>query len=224
MHKRVETFLDDLIERYGALDACREAIAAAFEMMRACYARQRKLLVCGNGGSAADAEHVVGELMKEFLLKRRMPADEARRLIESVPKVGNDLAAGLQRALPAISLVSQSALLTAFANDVNTDMAFAQQVYGYGKPGDVLLAISTSGNSDNICNAAYVAKAVGVESVALTGGDGGRLRAICDVSICVPQQQTYRIQELHQPVYHALCAMLEEEFFGEHEDGRAPGR
>ncbi len=214
MKEKSVAFLEELLQRYACLEKARDSIIGAFEIISGSYRKGRKLLVCGNGGSAADAEHIVGELMKEFLLKRRIPADEARRLIETIPDVGNDLAAGLQRALPAISLVSETALLTAFANDVNTDMAFAQQVYGYGKAGDVLLAISTSGNSANICNAAHVGKAIGVLSIGLTGKTGGKLKSICDICICVPETETFRVQELHQPVYHTLCAMIEDEFFG----------
>ncbi|MFW5775571.1 MAG: D-sedoheptulose-7-phosphate isomerase, partial [Chitinivibrionales bacterium] len=214
MQSRVEEFLEDLIQRLPQIDACRQSIIDSFDLIVDCYRQNGKLLVCGNGGSAADAEHIVGELMKEFMLKRRIPDEDKKKLMEKIPQSGDYIAAGLQLALPAISLVSQTSLLTAFANDVNTDMAFAQQVYGYGRRGDVLIAISTSGNSDNILNAARVAHAFGIRVIGLTGEAGGLLRPLCDVAICVPEKVTFLVQELHVPVYHTLCAMIEEEFFG----------
>ncbi len=214
MQSHVEQFLDGLIRRLPQIHPCRRSIIDSFTMIVNCYRRNGKLLVCGNGGSAADAEHIVGELMKEFRLKRRIPDEDKQKLMERIPEHGDEIASGLQLALPAISLVSQTSLLTAFANDVNTSMAFAQQVYGYGREGDVLIAISTSGNSDNILNAVRVAHAFGIHVIGLTGETGGLLRPLCDVAICVPEKKTFLVQELHVPVYHTLCAMIEEEFYG----------
>lgn len=166
--------------------------------------------MCGNGGSAADSEHIVGELMKGFNSVRPISNNHRSRLIEACGDEGAFLADHLQRALPTISLVSQSALITAVGNDVAADMIFAQQVYGYGHPGDVLWAMSTSGNSKNVIYAAQVAKAFGLKVIGLTGEDGGRLVRWCDVSICVPRTNTAEIQELCLPVYHTLCHVLED--------------
>ena len=206
--------LDNLLARYPDLQACRQDIQSAFELMEACYASGGQMLVCGNGGSAADAEHVVGELMKGFLLKRHIPTAVRERLVRMYPKEGDMLGDRLQQALPAISLVSQTALATAYANDIAGDMTFAQQVYGYGRKGDVLFALSTSGNSANVVNAAKVARAMGLPVIGMTGVNGGRLEVLVDVLIRVPASEGYRAQEYHLPIYHALCAMLESRFFG----------
>ncbi len=197
--------LNRLTERYPALTPRRGEIEEAYRLLKQAYEGGGKLLVCGNGGSAADAEHIVGELMKGFCLPR--PLGEAE--CESLGK----LAEKLQGALPAIALTGQTALSTAFANDVDPEMVFAQQVYGYGKPGDVLLCISTSGNAQNVLNAARVAGCKGMRVIGLTGKDGGRLKAFCDVCIIAPGASTAEIQEYHLPVYHTLCAMLEAAFF-----------
>lgn len=215
MNERVRVFLDKLLTNYPAMEPLRDDIVAAFGILVKTYEQNGKLLVCGNGGSAADAEHVVSELMKEYLLKRAVPQDDARKIRAAFPEHGDMLCKGLQGALPAISLVSQSSTLTAFANDVNVEMAFAQQVYGYARDGDSLLAISTSGNSPNVCNAARVAKSFGFPVVGLTGANAGTLGELCDVTIKAPAEKTYRIQEFHLPIYHCLCAMTEEFFFGE---------
>ena len=164
------------------------------------------MLTCGNGGSAADAEHIVGELLKKF--KRHRDVDPV--VAERLPA---DLVAKLEGALPAISLVSMSGILTAFANDVSWETAFAQQVLGLGRPGDVLIALSTSGNSANCVNAALVARAKGMKVISLTGRAGSRLSALSDAAVRVPETETYRVQELHLPVYHALCAAVEEALF-----------
>jgi D-sedoheptulose 7-phosphate isomerase len=171
-------------------------------------------LVCGNGGSAADAEHIVGELMKGYLLQRPIPDETRARLVAASPESGAYLAGALQGALPAISLVSQASLLSAIANDTAADMVFAQQVYGYGRAGDVLVGISTSGNARNVVYAMQVARAMGMHTCALTGPGGGALKSVADVCICAPGESTPAIQERHLPIYHVLCAMLEEEFFG----------
>lgn len=171
------------------------------------YTHQKKLLICGNGGSSADSGHIVGELMKGFLRKR--PLSQAQK------EVYGALGEKLQQALPAIDLTAQSALMTAFANDVDPSMIFAQQVYGYGEAGDLLLAFSTSGNSPNIINAVTVASAKGMRTIGFTGDTGGSLKQQCDICICVPAMHTHQIQEYHLPIYHALCAMVEEFFFVE---------
>ncbi len=205
--------LTDLIERYPDLSDCADDITAVYERLRVTFASGGKLLVCGNGGSAADSEHIVGELMKGFRSKRPVSAGMRDRLRANFPDHGGYLADHLQGALPAISLVSHVALTTAFANDVAADLVFAQQVYGYGRAGDALLAISTSGNAPNVLHALRVARVLGLHTLGLTGSSGGAMVALCDVAIRVPHTDTARVQERHLPVYHALCAMLEEAFF-----------
>ena len=197
---------DELYERYPQLSPCAGEIAKAFEILLACYRNGGKVLTCGNGGSAADAEHIVGELLKKFKKHRAISPEVAARLPP-------ELSAKLEGALPAVSLVSMSGILTAFANDVAWETAFAQQAYGLGRPGDVLIALSTSGNSANCVNAALVARARDMKVISLTGAGGGRLGEIADAAIRVPETETYRIQELHLPVYHALCAATEERLF-----------
>ena len=204
-----------LIERYPRLVVCQEDIKRAYEILETAYQKGGKLLVCGNGGSASDAEHIVGELMKEFKLKRKVYGNHAATLKEIDPELGQVLADNLQGALPAISLTGHSSLQTAFMNDVVPELVFAQQVNGYGKEGDVFLGISTSGNSKNVLYAAVNAKAKGLKVIGLTGSKENKLMKYSDVCIRVPETETYKIQELHLPVYHCLCLMLEEKFFGE---------
>ncbi len=206
--------LDQLIINYPQLSVCKDDINKAFKLMLKSYTGGGKLLVCGNGGSASDSEHIVGELMKGFMLKRPISAALRQKIAAAAPADADFICANLQGALPAISLVSQSALISAYSNDVEPAMIFAQQVLGYGVEGDVLMGLSTSGNSKNVCHAASVAKAMGLSTIALTGQGGGRLREICDVTIAVPSGVTPSVQELHLPVYHTLCMMLEDEFFG----------
>lgn len=207
--------INELITRYPILAPCREDILRAYEVLETCYTQGRKLLVAGNGGSAADSEHIVGELMKEFKLKRRVFADQAESMKRIDPEMGRILAENLQGALPAISLCEHSGLNTAYMNDSGEPaLIFAQQVNGYGRKGDVFLGISTSGNSKNILYAAVAAKAKGLKVIGLTGHKESRLATLADVCIRVPETETYKIQELHLPVYHALCMMLEEHFFG----------
>lgn len=205
--------LDILFARYGALEKCRADIVAASEAICVSYHEGGKLIVCGNGGSAADAEHIVGELMKGFLKKRPLKQEIRDKMTEMFPQDANYLCSNLQGALPAISLVNAVALGTAFANDQAADLVFAQQVLGLGRKGDILLAISTSGNSKNVLYAVKTAKVCGLRTIALTGRSGGKLKALADVTISVPEDETYRVQELHLPVYHALCIATEEEFF-----------
>ena len=197
---------NELYDRYPQLKGCEGEIAKAFDLLLACFRNGGKVLTCGNGGSAADAEHIVGELLKKFRKHRDVDGAIAAKLPP-------ELVAKLEGALPAVSLVSMSGIQTAFANDVAWETAFAQQVCGLGRPGDVLIALSTSGNSANCVNAALVAKAKGMKVVSLTGAGGGGLGALADAAIKVPETETYKIQELHLPVYHALCARLEDVLF-----------
>ena len=194
--------IDHLIKRYPVLVPMEEPLKAAVETIINCYKKGGKLLICGNGGSAADAEHITGELMKGFLLPRRLGENKRQKLMDACPEDAAYLIENLQEALPALSLVNQIALV------------FAQQVFGLGREGDVLLAISTSGNSQNVLYAAQVARAFGISVISLTGMGGGKLRALTDILLAVPDKETYRIQELHLPIYHALCIAAEEEFFG----------
>jgi D-sedoheptulose 7-phosphate isomerase len=182
-------------------------------MLQTCFRQGGKLFVCGNGGSAADSEHIVGELMKGYMQHRRIPVTMRERLLAVCPINGAYLADHLQGALPAISLVSQTAFLSAYANDVSADMAYAQQVYGYGHPGDVLWGISTSGNAKNVIHALQVGHALNLCTLGLTGQDGGAMIEYCDVAIRVPLVPTPDVQERHVAIYHVLCLMLEEEFF-----------
>jgi D-sedoheptulose 7-phosphate isomerase len=202
-----------LIEKYPDLKPCIADIQSAFELLRLTFGGGGKLLICGNGGSAADCEHIVGELMKGYLLPRPVSISVRRRLLQNDPIQGQYLADHLQGALPAISLVSQSGLLSAYANDVASDMGFAQQVYGYGRPGDALLGISTSGKSANVLYALQVSRALGLHTLGLTGENDSAMDGLCEALVRVPWQQTNDIQERHMAVYHALCALLEEAFF-----------
>ena len=208
------THLELLLSRYPALAPCREDIQRAFALLQDAYAGGGKLLACGNGGSASDAAHIVGELMKSFARPRDI-GSARQRLCDALPEADAAyLAAGLEGALPAVSLHGEVALVSAFANDAAPDLIYAQQVLGLGRPGDSLLALSTSGNSKNVVRAVQTAKALGLGTVGLTGRGGGALAKWCDVCVRVPETETYRVQELHLPVYHALCRMLEDHFFG----------
>lgn len=214
MKAAVERHLDTLMERYPALLPMREDIVKTYEVLEECYEHDGKLLIAGNGGSAADSEHIAGELMKRFCVKRPVPQEFAEKLTAVDPVLGAELAKNLERGLMAIPLVAHEALSTAYINDVDGLGVFAQQLYGFGRPGDVFLGISTSGNSRNVMYAAVVARALGMKVLGLTGRKGGKLAAAADVAIRVPEDETYKIQELHLPVYHCLCLMLEERFFG----------
>lgn len=205
--------LEELIGRYPVLESCRESIRQAYQALEECFLAGGKLLVAGNGGSAADSDHIVGELMKGFVKKRPLPDSLVQALKEADPQRGAELSQKLQGALPAIALTNHVALSSAFANDVDGILSYAQQVNGYGNRGDVFLGISTSGNAENVMYAAVTARAKGMKVIGLTGRDGGKLGAFADISIVVPKQETYQIQELHLPVYHALCLMLEERFY-----------
>lgn len=212
MNKQLET----LIKRYPALSVCEEEIEKAYKVLEECFASGHKLLIAGNGGSCADGEHIAGELMKGFKLQRKCTEEFAKKLKSIDAERGAELAEKLQGGLPTIALDNHQALNTAYVNDVENGglLTYAQQVYGYGKAGDVLLGISTSGNSKNVAYAAVVARAKGMKVIGLTGAKGGNLASVADVTIKVPETETYMIQELHLPVYHCLCLMLEERFFG----------
>lgn len=202
----------ELVERYPALSVCVGDIQAAIDSLISCYQQGHKLLLCGNGGSCADCLHIVGELMKGFLKKRPLSDSQKELLLSRQPELAGYLDK-LQNALPAIALCEESALNTAFCNDVDPQLQFAQQVLGYGREGDILLAISTSGNAQNVALAARTAKALGLRVVGLTGAKGGTLSQIADICIRVPETETYRVQELHLPVYHAICAAVEAAFY-----------
>ena len=207
--------INELTARYPGLAGCADEIRMAAELIISVYKNGGCLYTCGNGGSAADSDHIVGEMMKGFLKKRPVDADFREKISEICPEDGNFLADHLQRGLPAISLHSQSALLTAFVNDVEPSMMYAQTLYAMGKPGDCLIAISTSGNSRNVVNAAKIAKAMGIKVISLTGNRPCKLDDLADIAIHADDCETYRIQELHLPVYHWLCARVEDEFFRE---------
>ncbi|MCI8663542.1 MAG: SIS domain-containing protein [Hungatella sp.] len=206
-------YLEELISRYPVLEPIKVSVMEAYEILKECFETGHKLLLAGNGGSAADSEHIVGELMKGFVKRRQVPEDMAGKMERIDEKAGKELALKLQGGLPAIALSGHPALSTAFLNDVEGEMIYAQQVYGYGQEGDVLLGISTSGNAANIHYAAVTAKAKGMKVIGLTGRDGGKMAGYSDAAVIVPEQETFKIQELHLPIYHALCLMLEEHFF-----------
>jgi D-sedoheptulose 7-phosphate isomerase len=206
--------LEELVGRYPQLAPCRQDIQAAYDLLAASWSAGGKLLVCGNGGSAADSDHIVGELMKGFLLRRPLPAAQQEKLRAVDAAVGGELATKLQGALPAINLVTAAALNSAFANDVSPELVYAQAAFGWGRAGDVILGISTSGNARNVRAAMVAAKASGLKLVGMTGRGGGALAALCDVTIRAPETETFKVQELHLPIYHCLCAMAEERFFG----------
>lgn len=209
--------IDILVERYPQLSCIANDLYSCYSIIADCYKKGGKLLIAGNGGSAADAEHIVGELMKGFKLQRKVDEAFASRLCDLNEELGSVLAQNLQGALPAIALDGHPALSTAYMNDCEPLLCFAQQVNGYGKEGDVFLGISTSGNSKNILYAAVTARAKGMKIIGLTGAKNSKLEQMSDVCIKVPETETYMIQELHLPVYHCLCLMLENEFFGLHE-------
>lgn len=225
MQDKAVPYLEELIKRYPVLRETGASLYDAYHIMLASFSAGGTLLVCGNGGSASDAEHIVAELMKSYLIKRRIDDSVAHELKALEDKVTSEQAGtlgfsldalthSLEGALPAISLTSNTALLTAYGNDVDPTFVFAQQVYAYGKPGDVLFVLSTSGNSANVIAASYVALVCGMKVIALTGISGGKLGELVSCTICVPEQETFKVQELHLPIYHALCAALEAQFFG----------
>ena len=205
--------IKDLLNRYPQLSVCIDAIISAEKELIKCFESGGKLLLCGNGGSCSDCEHIAGELMKGFLKMRPLTDEKKTQMKAACPLVEDEMLNQLQRGLPAIPLSSFTALNSAFCNDVNAELVYAQTLMALAKEQDVLFAISTSGNSKNVVNAAKVAKALGIIVISLTGGDGGKIRELSDVCICVPEMETYKIQELHLPIYHYLCAEIEKYFF-----------
>jgi len=204
-----------LFKRFPELNGTQEQILTAYTIIKDAFSDGDKLFVCGNGGSASDAEHIVGELMKGFLLRRELPAKAQQKFIDAFGSEGANIANKLQRGLPAIALTGHPSLSTAFNNDVDPSLTFSQQLYAMGSEGDVLLAISTSGNSDNVVKCIQTAKVMGLKTIILTGKNGGKCAELADCSIIAPSDETYIIQELHLPIYHALCAALEDHFYGE---------
>ena len=213
LRKKLKEHVELLIARYPMLEGCEDSIIRAYFLLEESYSNGNKLLVAGNGGSAADSEHIVGELMKGFKLPRKLDAEISQKLIDESEDLGKTLVENLQGALPAIALDGHPALSTAYMNDCEPLLCFAQQVNGYGVEGDVFLGISTSGNSMNILYAAVTAHAKGMKVIGLTGAKDSKLETLSDVCIKAPQTETYMIQELHLPIYHCLCLMLEDRFF-----------
>lgn len=210
-------YLNLLFSRYPKLELCKTEIEAAFNLLCNTYEKQGKVLTCGNGGSASDAEHIVGELMKSFRLGRDIGGIRGK-LFDYLPESEAEyISENLEGALAAISLQNETAFNTAYANDVSPEMVYAQQVFGLGKKEDSLIAISTSGNSSNVLRAVQMAKTMGLHTIGMTGCSGGSLKKYCDACICVPETETYMVQELHLPVYHTICLMLEQHFFGKNE-------
>lgn len=205
--------LNDLLKRYPCLSEIEDDIAKASAAIINCYEKGGKLLLCGNGGSCADCEHIVGELMKGFLKKRPVSDKKRTEMKANCPCLEDDIVTKLQCGLPAVSLTSMTALNTAFCNDVDPELIYAQPLMALGNKNDILIAISTSGNSKNVYAAVKVAKALGLEVIGLTGASGGKLKELADICICVPETETFKIQELHLPVYHYLCAETEAHFF-----------
>mgnify|MGYP002626392504 CR=1 FL=1 len=211
-----KTKIDELIARYPTLECCRQSIEDALEMMIGSIGSGGKIMTCGNGGSASDAQHIVGELMKGFILPRSIEQFNKKfsaRIDREAPAHAEYLKKNLQSAIPAISLVGETALMTAYSNDKAADLIFAQQVLGLGRSGDVLLAISTSGNSANVIYAIETARALDIKTIGLTGRTGGKMASMVDVLIAAPANGAYKVQEYHLPIYHALCLALEAEFF-----------
>ncbi len=213
MTTKEQYYIDELVNRYPKLESIKDEIARAYELIRDTYENGGKLLVAGNGGSASDSEHIVGELMKRFDMPRPVSAKFREKLIQIGADRGMELADKLEGSLPAIALTTHEALTTAYSNDVDGKLAVAQQLSGYGSSGDAFIGISTSGNSENILNAVVTAKALGLKTIGLTGKNGGTLADMADLSVIVPEQETYRIQELHLPIYHCWCRMLEAHFW-----------
>ena len=214
LEPRLKKHIDLLISRYPVLGAIRDDIINAYLVMEECYERDGKLMIAGNGGSAADSEHIAGELMKRFKTPRPVTPEFAEKLKAIDPVRGESLAENLERGLMAIPLVAHEALTTAYINDVDGLGVFAQQLFGFGRRGDVFLGISTSGNSKNVLSATVVARALDIKVIGLTGAKGGELATVADVCVKVPSTETYMIQELHLPIYHCWCLMLEDKFFG----------
>lgn len=215
MKEYTKSLMESFFLKFSDLLYLKDAMEDAIDLMVSKIRSGGKVLICGNGGSASDSEHIAGELLKEFYIKRPLNQDFAEKLIKAYGDEGRVLAGNLQGAIPAISLVSQTGFLSAFGNDAKPELSYAQEVFAYGNPGDMLIAISTSGNAENVCYAAMMAKALDVFVLSLTGKNGGKLRKYSDVILNVPETETYLIQELHLPLYHLLCRGIEYEIFGE---------
>ena len=205
--------ITELISRYPCLETCKDDIVSATEAIIDCYKKGGKVLLCGNGGSCADCDHIVGELMKGFLKLRPLTEEKKAQMKANCPLVDDDILNKLQDALPAVSLPSITALNSAFCNDVDPELIYAQPLMSLARENDILIGISTSGNSKNVFGAVKVAKALGIKGIGLTGKTGGKLKEYADIAVCVPETETFKIQELHLPVYHYICAATEEYFF-----------
>ncbi|MCR5323425.1 MAG: SIS domain-containing protein [Lachnospiraceae bacterium] len=215
LEPRLMKHVDFLLSRYPALEVVKDDLINAYLVMEECYLHDGKMLIAGNGGSAADSEHIAGELMKRFKTPRPVSAEFAEKLKSIDPVRGDNLAKNLECSLMAIPLVAHEALTTAYINDVDGLGVFAQQLFGFGRPGDVFLGISTSGNSTNVMAATVVARALGMKVIGLTGAKGGELATVSDICVKAPSTETYIVQEMHLPIYHCWCLMLEDRFFGE---------
>ena len=207
--------ISDLIARYSALEVCKDDLVLAYKLIARVFENKKNLFICGNGGSASDADHIVGELVKGFENPRPLDPKLSKKLKDKDPHLGKVLIDGLQQGLPAIALYGNHAIATAVSNDNQAQLIYAQQLQAIGKPGDVLLAISTSGNSPNILYALYLAQQLGIHTIGLTGKSGGKMKKYCEVCIYAPSSRTLQIQEYHLPLYHTICLMLENHFFGE---------
>lgn len=217
MKQSTINIIQDLIIRHPRLIVCKESIYKSIELLVSSFRTGNKLLVCGNGGSATDSQHIVGELMKSFNINRKLNINDKEIIKKHFPKSADYLIDNLSEALPVISLVNETALTTAISNDKNNDLVFAQQVLGYGNKNDVLLCISTSGNSQNILYAAQIARIFGLSVIGLTGNNGGSLVGLCNICINAPADKVYLIQEHHLSIYHVICLAIENEFYGEEE-------
>ena len=213
MKAQTEKLINDFLARREDLVFMKEQIITAVQVLTEAFKNSKKLLLCGNGGSCADCEHIAGELLKGFLLKRPVCSELAEAMEKNYGEAGKQIASKLQQGLPAISLATHCGAISAFANDVDAELVYAQQVLAYGRKGDVLLGISTSGNAKNVAAAVMTAKTIGMYTIGLTGKDGGKLAELSDLALIMPQTETYRIQEDHLAVYHLLCAMIEYELF-----------
>lgn len=213
MKERTQKFIDEFFGRHADLLPLQETVLQACNMLISAFQNGNKLLLCGNGGSCADCDHIAGEFLKGFLLKRPVNEELKNKMAEQYGETGKDIADKLQQGLPTISLNTHSAAISAFENDVDPELIYAQQVLAYGKPGDVLVGISTSGNAKNVASAVMTANALGLHTIGLTGKDGGKLAQFAEIPLIMPQCETYRIQEDHLAVYHLLCAVVESELF-----------
>jgi D-sedoheptulose 7-phosphate isomerase len=213
MKERTQNFIDEFFGRHSDLAPLQDQILQACSILISAFQNGNKLLLCGNGGSCADCDHIAGEFLKGFLLKRPVNEELKNKMAEQYGETGKDIAGKLQQGLPTISLNTHSAAISAFENDVDPELTYAQQVLAYGKPGDVLIGISTSGNAKNVAAAVMTANALGLHTIGLTGKDGGKLAQFAEIPLIMPQCETYRIQEDHLAVYHLLCAVVESELF-----------